>query len=223
MGCPGFPGDNSSARRVMLRHMFVLFKMEEQFIKIVDSLLPPTVCDKLIQLFDNDELILVERGTMATYERNIWICEAFAADLYKRILPHLPEGTVRCNEYFRFTKYTPGQEFKLHTDGTNQDKHGNRSKYTVNIFLNAGFCGGETDFYDNEGEVIVHAEPMVGRAVLFDREILHCGNKVLNGTKYLLRSDIMVPAPRPNTQDNKIITVNTEKTSYTLHENYYDD
>lgn len=200
--------------------------MEHRFIKIVDSLLSPTVCDKFIQLLDNDELILVERGDMATYERNVWICEAFATDLYGRILPHLPEGTVRCNEYFRFSKYTPGQEFKMHTDGTNQDKYGNRSKYTVNIFLNEGFRGGETDFYDNEGELSVHAEPMVGRAVLFDREILHCGNKVLAGTKYLLRTDVMVPTSEdcnPDKKDQKIITVNTEKITYTLDEKYYDD
>jgi hypothetical protein len=175
------------------------------------------VCDKFIQLLDNDELILVKRDDLATYERNVWICEAFAEDLYGRILPHLPEGTVRCNEYFRFSKYTPGQEFKLHIDGTNQDNYGNRSKYTVNIFLNEGFRGGETDFYDNEGELKVHAAPRVGRAVLFDREILHCGNRVLSGTKYLLRTDVMVPSPeecRPTNVDQKIINV--------THENYFD-
>ena len=34
-------------------------------------------------------------------------------------------------------------------------------------------------------------KPKPGRAALFDSQILHCGNKVLNGCKYLLRTDVM--------------------------------
>ena len=164
-----------------------------RFLHILDHLLSHEECAHFIQLLDTNELTLVERGDMASYERNVWINEAFADELYERVKPHLPLGTVRCNEYFRFSKYSPGQEFKLHTDGTNVDKYGNVSKHTINIFLNDGFEGGETEFYDERGGRVLRAIPQPGRGVLFDREVLHCGNRVVNGTKYLLRTDAMVP------------------------------
>jgi predicted 2-oxoglutarate/Fe(II)-dependent dioxygenase YbiX len=136
------------------------------------------------------------------------INEEFADVLYKRIQPFLPPGTVRCNEYFRFSKYHPGQEFTKHTDGTNQDKYGNRSQYTLNIFLNKDFGGGETEFFDKYGQLAVRAIPEPGRAALFDRGILHCGNKVSSGNKYLLRTDVMVPIPgvQKTPTEEKVIT-----------------
>ena len=179
-----------------------------RFLRLVDSLLTSEECQHFITLLDTSELSLVERGDMATYERNVWINEAFADEMYKRVKDYLPPGTVRCNEYFRFSKYSPGQEFKLHTDGTNWDKYGNVSKYTINIFLNSSFEGGETDFF--EGPTRIRAVPQSGRGALFDREILHCGNQVLKGTKYLLRTDAMVlpdPPGVPMKIDDKVLRV----------------
>ena len=161
---------------------------------LLNGVLTPEECQQFIKLLDVPDLHRVE-STMATYDRNIMINEEFANVIYKRILPFLPPGTVRCNEYFRFSKYHPGQEFTKHTDGTNQDKYGNRSQYTLNIFLNKDFGGGETDFFDNSGRLAVRAVPEPGRAALFDRGILHCGNKVASGNKYLLRTDVMIPIP----------------------------
>lgn len=163
-----------------------------RFLHILDHLLSDEECSHVIQLLDTHELTLVKNSDLASYERNVWINEDFAREIYERVKNYLPPGTVRCNEYFRFSKYSPGQEFKLHTDGTNIDKYGNVSKYTINIFLNDGFEGGETEFYNEEAGRIT-AIPQPGRAALFDREVLHCGNRVVSGTKYLLRTDAMVP------------------------------
>jgi len=183
--------------------------IEERFIQSIDNLLSPDECKHFIDLLDNDSLVDVERPDLAYYQRNIWINDAFADTIYNRIQSYLPIGTKRCNEYFRFSKYVPGQEFRLHTDGTNMDRYGNHSKYTVNIFLNEGFMGGETDFFNYEGRPVFRAKPHVGRAMLFDREIYHCGRKVIVGTKYLLRTDVMIPIERSeeDTSSYKEITL----------------
>ena len=160
----------------------------------VDNLLPSDLCAELIARLDNGSLEKVERADMANYCRNILIDEKLAGAIYERVKPLLPPNckTVRCNEYFRFSKYVPGEEFKIHRDGLNQDRFGNRTKFTVNIFLCADFVGGETDFFDDSRHRVFSAKPAVGRGAIFDRDILHCGNKVLEGVKYLIRTDVMV-------------------------------
>lgn len=94
---------------------------------------------------------------------------------------------------FRIAKYTNGGEFKLHRDKMNQDENENRSYLTLNIFLNKNFDGGETDFYlDDKITKRLSVKPDVGRAALFYFNQYHCGNKVINGEKYLLRTDVMI-------------------------------
>jgi hypothetical protein len=68
---------------------------------------------------------------------------------------------------------------------------GNKNWLTLNIFLNDEFNDGETDFLNHNNELVIRAKPKTGRAVLFDRNWKHRGNKVLNGYKYLLRTDVM--------------------------------
>lgn len=161
----------------------------------VESILTPEFCNEIISHLDTGEgLERVERAALATYSRNILINQDMADKLYdniKHLLPSDPQ-TIGCNEYFRFSKYAPGEEFHRHRDGINQDKHGHRAKYTVNIFLNSDFCGGSTEFFDEAGNSVFDARPSAGRGMIFDNQILHCGNKVTEGFKYLLRTDVMV-------------------------------
>jgi len=53
------------------------------------------------------------------------------------------------------------------------------------IYLNAGFSGGETSFEDAE---VVPAE---GLALFFWHAIRHKGQPVVQGRKYVLRTDVM--------------------------------
>lgn len=55
-------------------------------------------------------------------------------------------------------------EFNKHKDGFNQDKNGNISIITFNIFLNDNFDGGETYFYNDNGELILSIKPKTGCA-----------------------------------------------------------
>lgn len=89
------------------------------------------------------------------------------------------------NEMFRFYKYEIGQKFKRHIDGSYQRNEQEMSLYTLLIYLNDDFEGGETTF-DN---LII--QPKIGSALIFKHQLKHEGKEILSGEKYVLRTDIM--------------------------------
>ncbi len=163
----------------------------------MDDLLSREECRIFIRTLDNPkEIKHVDRGSTASYDRNIWISKPFAATIFARIKHLLPPeiaAVAHCNDHFRFSKYHEGQKFDIHRDGVNQDDTGARTRYTVNIFLCDDFEGGETDFLDDSMNLAFRAHPKPGRGAIFDRDMLHRGNKVTKGFKYLLRTDVMEP------------------------------
>lgn len=123
-----------------------------------------------------------------------------AAELFDRLVPHLPPQLLRMrvvgvNERFRFYRYQPGQHFALHQDGSFARNAEERSLLTLLIYLNQSgqdFTGGETAFPE-QGRCI---RPQTGQALLFQHRLLHEGCAVKSGVKYALRSDIMYRTPR---------------------------
>jgi len=117
------------------------------------------------------------------------------------------------NSHFRFSRYTKGGLFSLHCDGKNYDNsrpeltdgYATESLLTLNIFLNDKNSipeplleGGHTDFFETDaGGFNFHERqggsvaPRAGRAALFWADQYHRGNKVTQGHKYLLRTDVM--------------------------------
>lgn len=143
---------------------------------------------------------------------------SFAQKLHSILLPHLPSfppptsarrrpllGEKRsphsCNSNIRMYKYTPSQYFGPHYDDSVRDPETEaKSEWTVLVYLTGiedGVEGGETLFYkDDRGkarETIV--APLTRGTVLLHRHgnecLLHEGSLVRNGTKYILRSDLM--------------------------------
>lgn len=84
----------------------------------------------------------------------------------------------------RFYKYSAGERFKMHKDGPWKEG-GLTSKLSFLVYLNDAFTGGRTDFR----EFIV--QPVTGMALLFIHDTWHEGEKVVAGTKYVLRSDVL--------------------------------
>jgi predicted 2-oxoglutarate/Fe(II)-dependent dioxygenase YbiX len=84
----------------------------------------------------------------------------------------------------RFYKYSPGQRFKMHKDGS-WTEAGLTSKLTLLVYLNHDFGGGETDFRDFK------ISPKKGTAVLFVHDTWHEGAQVTHGVKYIARSDVL--------------------------------
>lgn len=130
---------------------------------------------------------------------------ALAQALWARV-GHLVDATYqRCraaglNWRFRIYRYEVGQRFRPHVDqvfalpGTPL-----RTLFSFMIYLNHGFAGGETRFFDWRGpgrgrrggdrarRVVV---PETGMALAFDHLLFHEGAVVTRGVKYAVRSDL---------------------------------
>lgn len=92
---------------------------------------------------------------------------------------------IGLNELFRFYKYGPGQQFRKHRDQSYIRNDKESSFYTFMIYLNDDFKGGATVFND------VTVNPRQGSALIFYHYLEHAGSEVSEGTKYVLRTDIM--------------------------------
>ena len=125
-------------------------------------------------------------------DRHIWDARDLATqlwDLVKRLVPAEVDGWSAhgLNERFRIYRYKDGQQFKVHPDGSFKRNAHEHSKISVIIYLNDDFEAGETEF------VMPHQiiEPEAGKLLLFAHKQLHKGNPVPEGTKYVLRTDVM--------------------------------
>ncbi len=85
---------------------------------------------------------------------------------------------------FRIYRYSPGQRFRMHKDGGLQER-GMESCMSFLVYLNDDFEGGATDF---RGFDIL---PETGTALVFVHETWHEGCVLTEGTKYVLRSDVL--------------------------------
>jgi hypothetical protein len=131
------------------------------------------------------------RVTVDDRDRAEWLWER-ARDF----VPQTIDGwhSIGVNERIRFYRYHPGQQFDWHTDGYYQRDNGERSFLTFMVYLNDAAVGGETSFSDNDR--IPHfndfaVTPKTGLALFFTHRLLHKGQPVTEGCKYVLRTDVM--------------------------------
>jgi predicted 2-oxoglutarate/Fe(II)-dependent dioxygenase YbiX len=127
--------------------------------------------------------------------------EAAAQTLYGKISEIFPSRFkkkwrhVGLNERLRFYRYNVGQKFDWHLDGYFERPNGDRSFFTFMIYLNDDFEGGGTSFRE-EGHFSRSFQPFcvrpkTGMALLFHHPILHRGDPVIAGRKYVIRTDLM--------------------------------
>jgi hypothetical protein len=124
-----------------------------------------------------------------------------AAVLWQQVRPFVPERAdnswiaVGLNERLRFYRYGAGQRFDWHYDGYFERESGERSFFTLMVYLNDDFDSGDTLFSWNSGELrpspTLSVKPRKGMGLLFRHAILHKGDTVLRGRKYVLRTDVM--------------------------------
>lgn len=126
---------------------------------------------------------------------------ALADELYRRIRPHVPArmsvelgGEARAERAaagvflpLRVYRYEVGQHFGLHEDQSYFGPDGEVSFLTLLVYLNEDFEGGETEFPEQQKTIV----PSIGTALLFQHRVLHAGNRVITGTKYVLRTDVL--------------------------------
>jgi prolyl 4-hydroxylase len=180
----------------------VLF--DTQKVSLFKQVLDAQECNYLIE---QAELIGFEQASVSTqqgavmmpdYRNNLRVMTTsvpMAAWLWERVAHLLPgevDGgeVIGLNEMFRFYKYRPGHYFKWHRDGYYQRNSKERSALTMLVYLTGDCRGGETVF---SGDYRV--KPEQGLVLLFPHAMSHQGLEVLDGTKYVLRTDVMVRYP----------------------------
>lgn len=172
-------------------------------VQTVAGVLSPEECARMIERIDalgpEAAPITTARGPVMrpdirNNERAIFDDPALAHTLFERlsdtraITPRLcGMRAVGANERFRCYRYRPGQRFALHYDGAFVRSPTERSLSTLMVYLNEGFTGGATAFPDWSVEVA----PRTGMVLLFQHHLLHEGCALVEGTKYVLRSDVM--------------------------------
>lgn len=111
--------------------------------------------------------------------------------IWSRIRHMCPEeNVIGLNPMLRYLKYEKGGHFDCHMDEPYQDKS-SISKFTVMIYLNEDYDGGCLEFMDEAEYVIETFVPKTGSVLIFDQELYHRSTKIISGTKYCLRTDVM--------------------------------
>ncbi|MEO1562569.1 MAG: 2OG-Fe(II) oxygenase [Pseudomonadota bacterium] len=101
---------------------------------------------------------------------------------------------VGLNERMRFYRYDVGQRFDWHQDGYFERANGERSFFTFMVYLNDDYEGGGTSFADVQFGIAFEdfcVKPPAGTALVFYHPIMHRGDTIIAGRKYVIRSDVM--------------------------------
>ena len=156
----------------------------EDFIALIESSSPSLATNNPLYR-DQDRVIIDDPGR--------------AAELFRRLRPHLPErmGALRLfglNERLRMYRYRPGQRFEPHMDHWYRPGENLITLHTVLVYFNGGFAGGETRFQEQLERTVV---PRPGLAAIFQHKLRHEGCEVRRGTKYAMRSDVIYEANEP--------------------------
>jgi prolyl 4-hydroxylase len=133
------------------------------------------------------------RTDVRNNDRVIFDDEELAVKLLDRVRDRAPKeihgmAFVGLNERFRCYRYKPGMRFAPHKDGAFIRNTAEQSYYTFLVYLNQGFKGGDTTFATSPE---ISIKPQTGMGLLFQHPIIHEGNIVIAGIKYVARTDLM--------------------------------
>lgn len=184
-----------------------------KFAVTIDDVFTAEECKQLVDLAESNRFHPAALGANQRVIKEVrnsdrWMTDdpKMAADIFQRIRLFIPEtweglSIVGLNERLRFLKYAPGGYFKAHYDGVYERPDGSEQSFiTLQIYLNGGtnhdskLIGGETTFFKERAlgkEKITAVEPKAGKVLLFEHDILHEGSRVIEGVKYVIRTDVM--------------------------------
>jgi predicted 2-oxoglutarate/Fe(II)-dependent dioxygenase YbiX len=177
----------------------------------IASFLSAAECDEYIRLGEaigfEDAPVTTSRGMIMMKDvRNndrVMIDDpARAQALYQQLSNHLAPRfqnkwtPVGLNERLRLYRYDVGQQFDWHRDGHFERPNGERSMFTFMVYLNDDFQGGATSFGGDDSfgfatGGMLRMRPATGMALLFHHPVIHRGDPVTAGRKYVLRTDVM--------------------------------
>lgn len=167
---------------------------------LIEDFLSDSECDHYIKMtqdkvFEEAKINMGGRQMMSKGIRNndrlMIFDNNLAKNLFNKAVDFLPQihedyKVLDFNEMFRIYKYSSGQRFKMHRDGSYIRNENEKSFYTFLIYLNDDFEGGETEF-----ENLFTVAPKKGSALVFYHPLRHEGKTLISGLKYVLRTDVM--------------------------------
>jgi hypothetical protein len=162
---------------------------KDKDILILDNVLSEKECKKIRDFIDAEEETLYpswsQKGTKKKLIRH-W-----------DDMPLIPiTGKKYINPCWRFVRASHGSKQSLHYDGKYIKSLCFASVFTVLIYLSS-HSDGELVFSDS-----ITVKPREGRMVIFNQNLLHEA-KVNQGTKYLVRSEIMEERDYLETEEDK--------------------
>ena len=106
--------------------------------------------------------------------------------LTQRVADFFCVTNLMCVEPLPLMKYTPGDYFNWHSDLTSG--FATQRTATMIMYLNDDFEGGRTCFHNPN----IQIQPRRGSALVYnylpEQPLLHCGEPVIAGTKYILNA-----------------------------------
>lgn len=179
----------------------------------IEQMLSQAQCNALLGLAESRGFAPTAGSYPPGYRNNdrlVWDDAALAGDMFARLKAHLGAYTdalghtwrpVACNPRFRFCRYSHGQAFTIHRDGpyiatdVRRDAPARRTWLTVQVYLNGqeSFVGGHTRFYASAagGDPTQVFTAQTGMAIVFEHSLWHDGEAVPEGTKYVMRTDVL--------------------------------
>jgi hypothetical protein len=165
----------------------------------IDNFISSGECDNLIFLSEQQgyeeakvslpggaKMLKGLRNNYRLMHQDLVLADSYWKKLAEFCPPRLETSeAVGLNPLFRFYKYSSSQRFKRHIDGRFKSGDLIESRITFMVYLNDDFEGGETQF----DSVII--TPEKGTALCFIHEQKHEGCPVNNGTKYVIRTDVL--------------------------------
>ena len=159
----------------------------------LSNFLSPNECNKYIDMIDSNKII-VPFTNSGKFINNKWKDVELASLFYEKLeLYNIKDNVKRPNNIIMSGKYIPGDSFSLHTDtGLFYDKNAKEeTRWTLLIYLNDNYVGGETIFYDDKWDVTKIVKPELGKAILFDIDLWHKANELNEGIKYWIGCEMI--------------------------------
>lgn len=168
----------------------------EAFIGVWHDLVPHKIRFKILmrceQIGWHEATILGDEGqqvkdaTVRKCQRCYIDSTKLAGILFSKIASELP-GAIGLNPRLRVLKYVAGDFFAPHFDAS-FEMEGQASQKTVLVYLSDS--GAATRFVC-DSKLDLEVKPRAGDVLVFDHDLLHAGDAVLTGEKYVLRTDVM--------------------------------
>lgn len=191
---------------------------QDSLLLVLDNLLSKNECKMLIEKcnqllmeesINNGSIKFDQHLTKKMFYSTRYYDDEFRDEIWQRIKHLLPENAHSILPKITLSMYNDYGFFPMHQD-VQYEHDGMFTRFTLNIFLNEEFCGGETDFFMNDKTTLrLSAKPKCGRGALFDEVIWHRGNTVTNGRKYLFRAHILMKEDSGNQDWKRSTNVNT--------------